>query len=81
MDVLSMMFLKSGNKSIWYTKYQKATPGNKVSVYYTRKLKKNGKLYDFNIANKTFRFHLKVGEVTSEWNVGIRGMLTRGKED
>ncbi|KAH9322265.1 hypothetical protein KI387_016904, partial [Taxus chinensis] len=53
---------------------KKAAPGSKVSVYYTGKLKKNGKLFDSNIGRKPFQFRLGVGEVISGWDVGVNGM-------
>ncbi|XP_057855638.2 peptidyl-prolyl cis-trans isomerase FKBP53 [Cryptomeria japonica] len=58
---------------------KKAAPGNKVSVYYTGKLKKNGKIFDSNIGRKPFKFRLGVGEVISGWDVGVKGMRVGDK--
>jgi len=58
---------------------RKAVPGNKVSMYYTGKLKKNGKIFDSNIGRKPFQFRLGVGEVISGWDVGVKGMRVGDK--
>lgn len=58
---------------------RKAVPGNKVSMYYTGKLKKNGKIFDSNIGRKPFQFRLGIGEVISGWDVGVKGMRVGDK--
>lgn len=58
---------------------RKAVPGNKVSMYYIGKLKKNGKIFDSNIGRKPFQFRLGVGEVISGWDVGVKGMRVGDK--
>lgn len=58
---------------------RKAVPGNKVSMYYIGKLKKNGKIFDSNIGCKPFQFRLGIGEVISGWDVGVKGMRVGDK--
>uniref|UniRef100_A0A0D6R2F7 FK506-binding protein n=1 Tax=Araucaria cunninghamii TaxID=56994 RepID=A0A0D6R2F7_ARACU len=58
---------------------KKASPGNKVSVFYTGKLQKNGKIFDSNVGRKPFQFRLGVGEVISGWDVGVKGMRVGDK--
>lgn len=52
---------------------KKATPGKKVFVTYTGKLK-NGKIFDSNVGRKPFQFRLGVGEVIKGWDIGVNGM-------
>ncbi|KAL1813849.1 peptidyl-prolyl cis-trans isomerase FKBP53 [Daucus carota subsp. sativus] len=53
---------------------RKATPGKKVSVHYTGKLKKNGKIFDSNVGRAPFKFRLGIGQVIKGWDVGVNGM-------
>ncbi|KAJ0620339.1 putative peptidylprolyl isomerase [Helianthus annuus] len=41
---------------------------------YIGKLKKNGKIFDSNIAKAPFKFRLGAGEVIAGWDVGVKGM-------
>ncbi|KAF7001967.1 hypothetical protein CFC21_017518 [Triticum aestivum] len=52
---------------------KKATPGKKVFVTYTGKLK-NGKIFDSNVGRKPFAFRLGIGQVIKGWDIGVNGM-------
>ncbi|XP_019253553.1 PREDICTED: peptidyl-prolyl cis-trans isomerase FKBP53 isoform X1 [Nicotiana attenuata] len=54
---------------------KRAFPGSKVGVRYIGKLKKNGKIFDSNIGQRTpFEFRLGIGQVIKGWDVGVNGM-------
>ncbi|XVF53981.1 hypothetical protein PTKIN_Ptkin05aG0144400 [Pterospermum kingtungense] len=53
---------------------KRASRGKQVSVRYTGKLKKNGKIFDSNVGRAPFKFRLGVGEVIKGWDVGVEGM-------
>ncbi|KAF8380429.1 hypothetical protein HHK36_027915 [Tetracentron sinense] len=58
---------------------KRASPGQKVSVHYIGKLKKNGQIFDSNIGRTPFKFRLGVGEVIKGWDVGVNGMRVGDK--
>lgn len=58
---------------------KRASPGNRVSVYYIGKLKKNGEIFDSNIGKRPFKFRLGIGQVIKGWDVGIAGMRVGDK--
>eukprot|EP00252_Welwitschia_mirabilis_P019625 TRINITY_DN4596_c0_g1_i1.p1 TRINITY_DN4596_c0_g1~~TRINITY_DN4596_c0_g1_i1.p1 ORF type:complete len:457 (+),score=162.18 TRINITY_DN4596_c0_g1_i1:1-1371(+) len=58
---------------------KKATPGKKISMYYTGRLQKNGKIFDSNVGRKPFQFRLGIGEVISGWDIGVKGMRVGDK--
>ncbi|KAL5728030.1 peptidylprolyl isomerase [Ranunculus cassubicifolius] len=59
---------------------KRANPGNKVSVCYIGKLKKNGKIFDSCTNRKVpFQFRLGVGQVIKGWDVGVSGMRVGDK--
>lgn len=58
---------------------RKAAPGKKVSVHYTGKLKKNGKIFDSNVGRAPFKFRLGIGQVIKGWDVGVNGMRVGDK--
>ncbi|KAG5616729.1 hypothetical protein H5410_016553 [Solanum commersonii] len=58
---------------------KKASPGKKVGVRYTGKLKKNGKIFDSNIGKRPFEFRLGIGQVIKGWDVGVNGMRVGDK--
>ncbi|KAJ8626531.1 hypothetical protein MRB53_019838 [Persea americana] len=58
---------------------RKASPGNKVSVHYIGKLKKNEEIFDSNIGSRPFKFRLGVGQVIKGWDVGLAGMRVGDK--
>nr|CAD1825085.1 unnamed protein product [Ananas comosus var. bracteatus] len=57
---------------------KRASPGNKVSVYYVGKLQ-NGKIFDSNTGHQPFQFRLGIGHVIKGWDVGINGMRVGDK--
>jgi FK506-binding nuclear protein len=57
---------------------KKAETGKKVKVYYSGKLKSNGKVFDASLT-KPFAFRLGRSEVIKGWDIGVAGMLTGGK--
>ncbi|XP_020110465.1 peptidyl-prolyl cis-trans isomerase FKBP53 [Ananas comosus] len=57
---------------------KRASPGNKVSVYYVGKLQ-NGKIFDSNTGHRPFQFRLGIGHVIKGWDVGINGMRVGDK--
>ncbi|KAH7537907.1 hypothetical protein FEM48_Zijuj03G0142700 [Ziziphus jujuba var. spinosa] len=58
---------------------KKATSGKMVSVRYTGKLQKNGKIFDSNVGRAPFKFRLGVGQVIAGWDVGVCGMRVGDK--
>lgn len=58
---------------------RKAALGKKVSVHYTGKLKKNGKIFDSNVGRSPFKFRLGIGQVIKGWDVGVNGMRVGDK--
>ncbi|KAM7504659.1 hypothetical protein LguiB_003563 [Lonicera macranthoides] len=58
---------------------KRASPGNRVSVRYIGKLKKNGKIFDSNVGKAPFKFRLGLGEVIKGWDVGVNGMRVGDK--
>ncbi|KAJ7970067.1 Peptidylprolyl isomerase [Quillaja saponaria] len=58
---------------------KRASPGKQVSVHYTGKLKKDGKIFDSNVGKAPFKFRLGVGQVIKGWDVGVNGMRTGDK--
>ncbi|XP_057450123.1 peptidyl-prolyl cis-trans isomerase FKBP53 isoform X2 [Lotus japonicus] len=52
---------------------KRATPGQKVSVKYIGKLKKNDKIFDSNVGKAPFKFRLGIGQVIKGWDVGVNG--------
>jgi len=54
-------------------------PGNMVGMYYSGKLKKNGKQFDATLSGKPFKFKLGAGQVIKGWDVGVLGMKVGGK--
>ncbi|KAH0688078.1 hypothetical protein KY289_018915 [Solanum tuberosum] len=58
---------------------KKASPGKKVGVRYTGKLKKNGKIFDSNVGKRPFEFRLGIGQVIKGWDVGVNGMRVGDK--
>lgn len=58
---------------------KRASPGNKVSVHYIGKLKKNGSIFDSNVGRAPFKFRLGVGQVIKGWDVGVNGMRVGDK--
>ncbi|XP_058104653.1 peptidyl-prolyl cis-trans isomerase FKBP53 isoform X2 [Magnolia sinica] len=53
---------------------KRASPGNRVSVCYIGRLKKNGQIFDSNIGQRPFKFRLGIGQVIKGWDVGVAGM-------
>ncbi|CAI0547204.1 unnamed protein product [Linum tenue] len=58
---------------------KRASPGSQVSVCYTGKLQKNGKIFDSNVGRAPFKFRLGVGQVIKGWDVGVNGMRVGDK--
>lgn len=58
---------------------QQATPGKKVGVIYTGRLRSNDKVFDSNVGKKPFFFRLGVGEVIKGWDIGVKGMRVGDK--
>lgn len=58
---------------------KQATPGKKVGMIYTGKLRSNGKIFDSNVGRKPFFFRLGVGEVIKGWDIGVNGMRVGDK--
>ena len=56
-----------------------AKKGKFIQVYYTGKLKSNGKQFDSCIAGKPFKFRLGSGEVIKGWDIGFENMKVGGK--
>ncbi len=56
-----------------------AKKGKFVHVYYSGKLKQNGKQFDKCMSGKPFKFRLGSGEVIKGWDVGIENMKVGGK--
>ncbi len=56
-----------------------AKKGKSISVYYSGKLKSNGKQFDKCIGGKPFKFRLGSGEVIKGWDVGFENMKVGGK--
>lgn len=56
-----------------------AKKGKFIHVYYSGKLKQNGKQFDSCTSGKPFRFRLGQGEVIKGWDVGFEGMKVGGK--
>ncbi|KAL5554588.1 hypothetical protein UlMin_041989 [Ulmus minor] len=58
---------------------KRASPGKTISVRYTGKLQKNGKIFDSNVGRAPFKFRLGLGQVISGWDVGVNGMRVGDK--
>lgn len=58
---------------------KRADLGKKVSVRYTGKLQKDGKIFDSCIGKAPFKFRLGVGQVIKGWDVGVNGMRVGDK--
>jgi len=56
-----------------------AKKGKTIQVYYTGKLKQNGKVFDSCTKGKPFKFRLGAGEVIKGWDVGFESMKVGGK--
>lgn len=56
-----------------------AKKGRFVHVYYTGRLKSNGKVFDSCQQGKPFKFRLGSGQVIPGWEIGIQGMKVGGK--
>ncbi len=56
-----------------------AKKGKFIHVYYTGRLKQNGKQFDACVSGKPFKFRLGAGEVIKGWDVGIEGMKVGSK--
>jgi len=56
-----------------------AKKGKFISVYYSGKLKSNGKQFDKCIGGKPFKFRLGSGEVIKGWDIGFENMKVGGK--
>jgi FK506-binding nuclear protein len=56
-----------------------AKKGKFVHVYYTGRLKSNGKVFDSCQQGKPFKFRLGSGQVIPGWEIGIQGMKVGGK--
>ncbi len=56
-----------------------AKKGKTVHVYYTGRLKTNGKQFDACVSGKPFKFRLGGGEVIKGWDVGFENMKVGGK--
>lgn len=71
--------LEIENTSMGKPDGKQATPGKKVGVIYTGRLRSNGKIFDSNVGNKPFFFRLGVGEVIKGWDIGVNGMRVGDK--
>lgn len=58
---------------------KRADLGKKVSVKYTGKLQKDGKIFDSCAGKAPFKFRLGVGQVIKGWDVGVNGMRVGDK--
>ncbi|MCO5603101.1 hypothetical protein L7F22_057246 [Adiantum nelumboides] len=58
---------------------KQATPGKKVGMSYTGRLRSNEKFFDSNVGKKPFFFRLGVGEVIKGWDIGVNGMRVGDK--
>lgn len=56
-----------------------AKKGKTVHVYYSGRLKQNGKQFDACQSGKPFKFRLGQGEVIKGWDVGVENMKVGGK--
>ena len=53
--------------------------GSEVEVFYTGRLKSNGRQFDSNLGGKPFAVRVGVGKVIPGWDLGLVGMKTGGK--
>ena len=56
-----------------------AKKGKFIHVYYSGRLKSNGKQFDACVSGKPFKFRLGSGEVIKGWDVGFENMKVGGK--
>jgi FK506-binding nuclear protein len=56
-----------------------AKKGKQVQVYYSGKLKQNGKQFDACLQGKPFKFRLGASDVIRGWDIGVMGMKVGGK--
>ncbi|CAF0961621.1 unnamed protein product [Brachionus calyciflorus] len=56
-----------------------AKKGKYIHVYYTGRLKQNGKQFDACQSGKPFKFRLGSGEVIKGWDIGFENMKVGGK--
>ena len=56
-----------------------AKKGKQVNVYYSGRLKQNGKQFDSCTSGKPFKFRLGAGEVIKGWDIGFENMKVGGK--
>lgn len=58
-----------------------AKKGKHIQVYYSGKLKSNGKQFDSCTSGKPFKFRLGAGEVIKGWDIGFENMKVGGKRN
>ncbi|KAI5070235.1 hypothetical protein GOP47_0014578 [Adiantum capillus-veneris] len=71
--------LEIGNIKMGKPDGKQATPGKKIGMIYTGRLRSNEKIFDSNVGKKPFLFRLGVGEVIKGWDIGVNGMRVGDK--